>query len=114
MKNTIITGAAAIALAAPTFAGEEVVASKTVIEPAAPTCNLGFTGDIGVAYQSEFYFRGLTGKNLPGYDKTQDTIIADANFAYGLTENFSFVASTTLRSMTDTHRGKDDFNSLTR
>jgi len=54
MKNTIITGAAAIALAAPTFAGEEVVASKTVIEPAAPTCNLGFTGDIGVAYQSDW------------------------------------------------------------
>jgi len=43
----------------------------------------------------------VTGKNLPGYDKTQDTIIADANFAYGLTENFSFVASTTLRSLTD-------------
>jgi len=98
MKNTIITGVAAIALAAPTFAGEQIVTSKTVIEPAAPTCNLGFTGEIGVSYQSEFYFRGLTGKTLDS--KTADTIIADANFGYAFSENFSLVAATTLRSAT--------------
>jgi hypothetical protein len=98
MKNTIITGAVALAFTAPAFAGEEVVTSKTVIQPPAETCNLGFTGEIGVGYQSDAYFRGLTGKTFN--DKTADVIIADANFGYAFTENFSLVAATTLRSAT--------------
>lgn len=112
MKNTIITGAFAIALAAPTFAGEEVVASKTVIEPAAPTCNLGFTGEISLGWQSDYMFRGLTGATIRhGGDGAEDSMIAELNTQYAFNDNWAAVAGATVRSGMETHNsvGHDSF-----
>jgi len=88
MNHTIITSAVAIALTASfASAGNSYV---VVEEP-----QLGLSGDISVAYQSQYEFRGLTG--IPNdyadlFDNDSDVIIGDVNAAYGFTEAWSMVA----------------------
>lgn len=98
MRTTIITSAVAVALAASASAGNSSLP--------VPTETLGLSGDIGVAYQSQYEFRGLTG--IPNdfadlFDEDTDVIIADVNAAYGFTESWSMVAGFRLDS------GRSDF-----
>lgn len=83
MRNTIITSAVAVALSVSASAGD------------LSTPQLGLSGDISVAYQSQYEFRGLTGipnDYLDLFDNDSDVIIADVNAAYGFTEAWSMVA----------------------
>ena len=76
MKTTIITSAIAVAL--------------SVSASAQDSSTLGLSGDISVAYQSQFEFRGLTGipkDYLDIADRDADVIIGDVNAAYGFSEN---------------------------
>ena len=91
MKNTIITGVAAIALAAPAFAGAPV----TYVAPAPAPSNLGLSGDISLAYQSQYAFRGvstLVEDNADFFDEDSDVLIAQINAQYAFTESFSLVS----------------------
>lgn len=92
MKNTILTGATALALAAPAFAG----ASAPYVAPEAPS-SLGLSGDISLSYQNQYEFRGVSGlfDDMADeyYDDSTDVFIADVNAAYAFTENFSLVAA---------------------
>lgn len=103
MKNTILTGAAAIALAAPAFAGAPV--TYTAPEPA--PSNLGLSGDLSLGYQSQYDFRGIStvasdaAGLLDGAD-TDNVVLAEINGAYAFTENFSLVAGALVRSLGDT------------
>lgn len=92
MKNTIITGAVAIALAAPAFAGAP---APYVAPEAAPT--LGISGDMSLGYQSHFEFRGFT---IDPTDETTAAIIADINVAYAFNDNWSAVSGYRLDSFT--------------
>lgn len=90
MKNTILTGAAAAVLAAPAFAGAPVTYTP---EPA--PSNLGLSGDISLAYQNQYEFRGIGGTFNDyaddRYDEDTDVIIGAINAQYAFTENFSLV-----------------------
>ncbi|NWK54759.1 hypothetical protein HW115_04005 [Verrucomicrobiaceae bacterium N1E253] len=105
MKNTIITGAAAIALAAPSIAGTPV--TYTAPEPA--PSNLGLSGDLSLAYQSQWDFRGISTTAADAVDyltdgnsDTDNIVIAELNAGYAFTENFSLVGGATVRSLGDT------------
>jgi len=105
MKTTIITGVAAIALVAPSFAGAPVV--YTAPTPAPAPSNLGLSGDIGLAYQNQYAFRGVSGVAAAavgsfGNFDTDNIVTADINADYAFTENFSIVAGAVVRSLGDT------------
>ncbi len=101
MKNTIITGVAAIALAAPAFAGAPV----TYTAPAPAPSNLGLSGNIGLAYQSQYDFRGVSGVFQEiargGELSSNNVFAASINADYAFTENFSVVAGAVLRTLSD-------------
>lgn len=115
MKTTIITGVAAIALAAPAFAGAPVVAPV----PAPAPSNLGLSGNISLAYQSQYDFRGISGVAADAADfaagyyggsaDTDNIVIAEINADYAFTENFSLVAGATVRSLSDTSIDHDTY-----
>ena len=114
-NTTIITGLAAVALATPAFAGEDYSAKAPAPVPAA-SCDLGFTGDISLGWQSDYMFRGLTGATLRnGGDGAEDSMIAELNTQYAFTNNWSAVAGATVRSGMQPNRnndsiGHDSFN----
>ena len=104
MKNTIITGAAAIALAVPAFAGAPV----TYVAPAPAPSNLGLSGNIGLAYQSQYDFRGatdvfqqLSGNEFANANEFDNVVAASINADYAFTENFSIVAGAVVRTLPD-------------
>lgn len=110
MKNTIITGVAAIALAAPAFAGAPVVAPV----PAPAPSNLGLSGNISLAYQSQYDFRGISGVAADAADflgdaDTDNVVIAEINAAYAFTENFSLVAGARVNTLSDTSIDHDTY-----
>ena len=110
MKNTIITGAAAIALAAPAFAGAPV----TYTAPAPAPSNLGLSGNISLAYQSQYDFRGISGvaadaAHYYGDADTDNVVIAEINAAYAFTENFSLVAGARVNTLSDTSIDHDTY-----
>lgn len=100
MKTTIITGVAAIAFAAPSFAGAPV----TYTAPTPAPSNLGLSGSIGLAYQSQYDFRGASDifqqmeRSGNEYD---NAVVADINGDYAFTENFSIVAGAVVRTLPD-------------
>ena len=116
MKTTIITGVAAIALAAPAFAGAPVVAPV----PAPAPSNLGLSGDISLAYQNQYDFRGISGvpaqalSNIGnvgpfgGFD-TDNVVIAEINADYAFTENFSLAAGARVNTLSDTSIDHDTY-----
>lgn len=82
MKKTIIAGAAAIALAAPAYAEIE--------------------GDLSLSYDSQHSFRGmndLLSQALNG--GSDDALTTQLNVSYGLSDQLSFVAGTSLTSISD-------------
>lgn len=114
MKNTIITGAAAIALAAPAFAG----APAPYVAPEAPS-ELGLSGDISLTYQNQYDFRGVSGalsdaaglltSGAPFSADTDHVVIADINADYAFTENFSLVAGARVNTLTNTSIDHDTY-----
>lgn len=91
-----------MAIAAPAFAGE-----APYVAPEAAPSNLGLSGDISLAYQSQYEFRGVSGIADDyfddRYDSDSDVFIADVNAAYAFTENFSLVASARIDTLLGDH-----------
>ena len=88
MKKTMIAGAAAIALAAPAYAGLE--------------------GELSLTYNSQFNYRGANGilsdaagllLNGADTDNTFDTAL---DLSYGLNDQVSLVAGANINTLTDT------------
>jgi len=105
MKTIIITGVSAMALVATSFAGAPVAYAAPISSPA--PSNLGLSGDIGLAYQNQYAFRGISGVAADavgafGNFDTDNIVTADINADYAFTENFSIGAGAVVRSLGDT------------
>lgn len=112
MKTTIMTGVAALAFAAPSFAGAPV--TYTAPTPAPAPSNLGLSGNIGLAYQNQYDFRGISGvaaDAVAGFGNfdTDNIVTADINANYAFTENFSLAAGAVVRSLSDTSIDHDTY-----